>query len=61
MQTRLTEAAREVVEALRPEYAAGDLSSLCSWADHVRFRYPWSSPLHYVDTPDHLCSYDYNS
>ncbi|MQM06457.1 hypothetical protein Taro_039284 [Colocasia esculenta] len=59
-QTRLTEAAREVVEALLPEYAAGDLSSLCSWPDHVKFRYPWSSPLHYIDTPDHLCNYDYN-
>uniref|UniRef100_A0A1D1XUF8 Aspergillus nuclease S1 n=1 Tax=Anthurium amnicola TaxID=1678845 RepID=A0A1D1XUF8_9ARAE len=59
-QGRLREESREVVEELLPDYARNDLSSLCSWADHVKFLYPWSSPLHYVDTPDHLCSYNYD-
>ncbi|KAF3335853.1 Endonuclease 2 [Carex littledalei] len=39
--------------------ANGDLASECSWADVVRGAYPWSSALHYVDTPDNLCTYDY--
>jgi hypothetical protein len=43
-----------------PESAEGDLSSLCLWADRVKFRYHWSSPLHYINTPD-ACSYQYNS
>lgn len=42
-------------------YASNNLSSLCSWADDVKFRYPWSSPLHYIDTPDGLCTYSYDS
>lgn len=46
---------------LLPSYAGNNLSSLCSWADDVKFRYPWSSPLHYIDTPDGLCTYRYDS
>ncbi|KAI3720048.1 hypothetical protein L6452_20955 [Arctium lappa] len=59
-QGRLTQAAADAVNHLLPEYAEGDLASLCSWADHVKFRYHWSSPLHYIDTPDDLCTYQYN-
>ena len=44
---------------LLPSYAGSNLSSLCSWADDVKFRYPWSSALHYIDTPDELCAYSY--
>lgn len=40
-----------VVQDLLPEVAQGDLASVCSWADEVRFRYRWASPLHYVNTP----------
>nr|CAD1842351.1 unnamed protein product [Ananas comosus var. bracteatus] len=47
-------------EDLLPAYAENDLSSLCSWADHVKFRYPWSSALHYINTPDDLCTYSYD-
>ncbi|KAL1223319.1 Endonuclease 2 [Cardamine amara subsp. amara] len=57
-QTRLDETASKAVKELLPASAEGDLSSLCLWADHVKFRYHWSSPLHYINTPD-VCSYQY--
>ncbi|KAI3976570.1 hypothetical protein MKX01_008428 [Papaver californicum] len=59
-QPRLNEAAADAVKQLLPEYAENDLASMCSWADRVKFRYHWSSPLHYIDTPDSLCTYQYN-
>ncbi|KAJ4870555.1 Endonuclease 2 [Raphanus sativus] len=58
-QARLDETAAKAVKELLPESAQGDLSSLCDWADRVKFRYHWSSPLHYINTPD-VCSYQYN-
>ncbi|KAJ8758520.1 hypothetical protein K2173_000241 [Erythroxylum novogranatense] len=58
-QSRLSDAAADAVKHLLPEYASNDLGSLCSWADEVRFRFHWSAPLHYIDTPDDLCSYLY--
>ncbi|KAI7745518.1 hypothetical protein M8C21_015306 [Ambrosia artemisiifolia] len=58
-QGRLGQTAADAVNSLLPEYAGGDLASLCSWADHVKFRYHWSSALHYIDTPDNLCTYQY--
>ena len=53
--------ASEAVKSLLPEYANGDLASVCSWPDEVSHRagWRWSSPLHYVDTPDFRCNYDY--
>jgi hypothetical protein len=36
-------------------YASNNLSSLCSWADDVKFRYPWSSP-----PPMVLYTYNYD-
>uniref|UniRef100_A0A0D9UWC5 Aspergillus nuclease S1 n=1 Tax=Leersia perrieri TaxID=77586 RepID=A0A0D9UWC5_9ORYZ len=57
---RLSDSAATAVRALLPSYAGGNLSSLCSWADDVKFRYPWSAPLHYIDTPDRLCNYNYD-
>ncbi|KAJ3704091.1 hypothetical protein LUZ61_007796 [Rhynchospora tenuis] len=59
-QSRLTSTASSAVLDLLPSGANGDLASECSWADNVRTAYPWSSPLHYVDTPDNLCTYDYS-
>ncbi|XP_008672860.1 nuclease PA3 isoform X1 [Zea mays] len=59
-QGRLSGAAAAAVKDLLPSYAGNNLSSLCSWADDVKFRYPWSSPLHYIDTPDGLCTYRYD-
>ncbi|KAL8249745.1 hypothetical protein R6Q59_006613 [Mikania micrantha] len=58
-QGRLSQKAVDAVNHLLPDYAEGDLASLCSWPDHVKFRYHWSSPLHYIDTPDNLCTYQY--
>ncbi|CAI0468455.1 unnamed protein product [Linum tenue] len=55
----LNEDATAAVKELLPEYADGDLASLCSWADTMNFRYHWSSALHYVDTPDFFCNYDF--
>ncbi|KAK6134113.1 hypothetical protein DH2020_032138 [Rehmannia glutinosa] len=57
-QPRLSKAAANAVSELLGD---NDLASLCSWADHVKFRYHWSSPLHYIDTPDNLCTYQYNN
>ncbi|XP_073135719.1 endonuclease 2 [Henckelia pumila] len=59
-QPRLSEAAADAVSRLLPAYAGGDLGSVCSWADRMKFRYHWSSALHYIDTPDDLCTYQYN-
>ncbi|KAI8539102.1 hypothetical protein RHMOL_Rhmol09G0154800 [Rhododendron molle] len=60
-QSRLSKAAADAVMKLLPESAEGDLGSECSWADRVKFRYHWSSALHYIDTPDDLCTFQYNS
>ncbi|XP_015075827.1 endonuclease 2 [Solanum pennellii] len=58
-QSRLSKAAADAVENLLPKSANGDLASVCIWADRVKFHYHWSSPLHYIDTPDNLCNYQY--
>ncbi|KAK5842087.1 Nuclease S1 [Gossypium arboreum] len=57
-QTRLTEEAADAVKQLLPKWAEDDLGSVCSWADEVKFRYRWSSPLHFINTPE-TCSYQY--
>lgn len=58
-QSRLSESAKEAVKKLLPEYAEGEFGSVCSWADRVKFRYHWSSPLHYINVPDSLCTFQY--
>ncbi|CAM8879669.1 unnamed protein product [Rhodiola kirilowii] len=58
-QSRLSKAAEKAVKDLLPAEAEGDLGSLCSWADRVRFRYHWSAPLHFINTPQ-LCSFKYS-
>ncbi|XP_004238934.1 endonuclease 2 [Solanum lycopersicum] len=58
-QSRLSKTAADAVENLLPKSANGDLASVCIWADRVKFHYHWSSPLHYIDTPDNLCNYQY--
>lgn len=59
-QGRLSDTAAKAVNELLPSDASGNLSSLCSWADKVRFRYHWSAPLHFIDVPDNVCSYSYD-
>lgn len=58
-QARLSKTAADAVKQLLPKAAENDLASYCSWADGVKFRYGWSRPLHYIDTPDNLCTYQY--
>ncbi|MQM06459.1 hypothetical protein Taro_039282 [Colocasia esculenta] len=52
----LTENATRAVQELLPPPAGGELAAICSWADEVRFRYRWSSPLHYANTQG-VCSF----
>ncbi|GMN38586.1 hypothetical protein TIFTF001_007815 [Ficus carica] len=58
-QARLSKAAADAVAKLLSETTESELGSLCIWADRVRFRYQWSAPLHYADTPESLCTYQY--
>ncbi|XP_073119946.1 chaperone protein dnaJ 10-like [Henckelia pumila] len=60
-QPRLSEAAADAVSWLLPAYAGGDLASVCLWADHMKFRYHWLLALHYIDTPNDLYTYQYNT
>ncbi|XP_050894725.1 calcium-dependent protein kinase 2 [Lathyrus oleraceus] len=46
-QARLTEAAADVVKQLLPAYANNDLSSVCTWADRVKFALRWTSAFHF--------------
>ncbi|CAI8618148.1 unnamed protein product [Vicia faba] len=58
-QEYLSEEALFAVKQLLPDSAQGDLAALCSWPDEIRFHYHWSSALHYADTPDFMCNYQY--
>jgi hypothetical protein len=35
--------------------------SVSTWADDVKHEkaYQWSAPLHFIDTKDYACNYDY--
>ncbi|GAV66294.1 S1-P1_nuclease domain-containing protein [Cephalotus follicularis] len=57
-QTMFSNATTDAVNNLLPDYADGDLASLCSWADQIRFHYRWSAALHFIDTPE-VCNYNY--
>jgi len=59
VQKYLSEKAAAAVQALLPESAGGELSAVCPWADQVRWHYHWSSPLHYVNTPQ-VCNFKYS-
>ncbi|RDY12143.1 Endonuclease 2, partial [Mucuna pruriens] len=56
-QARLSDTAAEAVKKLLPKSAENDLAKKCSWADHVHHVFPWSSALHYADTPESVCVY----
>ena len=60
VQQYLTKRASNAVLDLLPPAAEGELASVCSWADQVRFRYRWASPLHYANTPG-VCNFKYSS
>ncbi|KAF3325617.1 endonuclease 1 [Carex littledalei] len=61
-QDLLEPVADEAVRNLLPDYAKGDLSALCVWADQIRhwYKYRWTSSLHFIDTPDKACSFVYS-
>ncbi|CAH9112261.1 unnamed protein product [Cuscuta epithymum] len=60
-QGLLNNEAAHTVRMLLPEYVDGDLSELCVWPDQVRhwYKYRWTSPLHFIDTPDQACNFNY--
>jgi hypothetical protein len=60
VQNFLTDEAAAAVKDLLPAWANGDLAETCAWADTQRFRYKWSSPLHFADTPGD-CAFSYAS
>ncbi|XP_028788688.1 endonuclease 3 [Neltuma alba] len=57
----LSEDALFAVKKLLPASAEGDLASLCTWADDIKRQpdYRWSAALHFADTPDYKCNYEY--
>lgn len=50
------------VENVLSIVGADSLASVANWADQVRSEpsFKWSAPLHYINTPDNQCSYDYS-
>lgn len=63
LQDLLEPDAAHAVRSLLPDDVGGDLSALCVWPDQVRhwYKYRWTGPLHFIDTPDKACSFDYSS
>lgn len=59
LQKYLSEDAAAAVQDLLPESAGGELSTMCPWADTMRFRYHWASPLHYANTPN-VCNFKFS-
>ncbi|CAN6269431.1 unnamed protein product [Urochloa humidicola] len=61
-QDLLEPEAAHAVRNLLPEEVDGDLSALCVWPDQVRhwYKYSWTGPLHFIDTPDKACTFDYS-
>ncbi|KAL1201810.1 Endonuclease 5 [Cardamine amara subsp. amara] len=49
------------VKKLLPESAQGDLATFCSWPDEIKklSQWQWTSTLHYVNTPEYRCNYEY--
>ncbi|KAI3986796.1 hypothetical protein MKX01_039770 [Papaver californicum] len=58
----LEDDAAEAVRSLLPDDVNGDLSALCTCPDQVRHWYKcrWTSSLHFIDTPDNACTFDYS-
>ncbi|KAJ8761652.1 hypothetical protein K2173_004428 [Erythroxylum novogranatense] len=54
--------AAHAVQQLLPYEVKGDLSAYCVWPDQVRhwYKYRWTSSLHFIDTPDKACTFDYS-
>ncbi|CAA7054678.1 unnamed protein product [Microthlaspi erraticum] len=50
------------VKKLLPEYAGGELAAVCSWPDDIKKlpQWRWTGALHFADTPDFKCNYEYS-
>ncbi|CAN6818554.1 unnamed protein product [Brassica oleracea] len=50
------------VKKILPVYANGELAAVCSWPDEIKRRPEWSCTyaLHFVNTPDNECNYEYS-
>ena len=68
-ERQLTANASEWVKSILPWFLQGNLTAAASWADDIihdnsnHFDYlnwQWSRPLHYIDLPDWICTYDPN-
>ncbi|KAK1685976.1 hypothetical protein QYE76_046824 [Lolium multiflorum] len=57
-ESYLTSEASVAVKGLLPESAGGELAAVCSWPDTERRQNPWSTPLHFADTPGD-CKFSY--
>ncbi|KAK9152613.1 hypothetical protein Sjap_000093 [Stephania japonica] len=55
----LPDFSNELVKNLLPDYVKGNLSALCPWPDHLRFRHAWTRSLRFITTPDDACTFDY--
>jgi hypothetical protein len=57
-QSRLTASTLKQVEAL----IGGEMSTVATWADEVRHEpeWAWSAPLHFINTPDRACNFEYS-
>ncbi|KAL0010964.1 hypothetical protein SO802_006072 [Lithocarpus litseifolius] len=55
--------ALEAIQNLLPLNVNGDLSALCTWPDRIWHwhKYRWTSPLHFIDTPDDECTFNYRN
>ncbi|XP_059623265.1 endonuclease 1-like [Cornus florida] len=60
-QDLLEPEAAHAVRMLLPDYVDGNLSALCVWPDQIRhwYKYRWTSSLHFIDTPDEACTFQY--
>jgi hypothetical protein len=50
------------VKKLLPESVdGGGLADFCSWPDEIKklSQWQWTSTLHYVNTPEYRCNYEY--
>jgi hypothetical protein len=58
-QSLLTPRAAALVDNL---LEGATMASVSTWADQVRNlpEWAWSKPLHFADTPDRVCNYNYN-
>ena len=50
------------MKKLLPAYADGELAAVCSWPDEIKRlpQWKWTAALHFADTPDDKCYYDYS-